>query len=373
MSHHSVHGITPAAPRATAAVHTAPAAAHTAAAPTAKTDGNAKAHADDFHGSQALADDHGDKGGKNPVNIGALTGNDAAANTKDADQADEKRKAEEKKKQEEAERAALEEKKKQLEAEIEAKQKELEQAKQSGDEEKVKALSGELDGLQKQLEGVNNQLAGMQQPANNGPAAAGAGNQMPEGAAPAGGGGDGGGGGAPMGGGGAPMGGGGAPMGGGGSSGQLVTPPSPTGPPVKGTVNPNGTGQDAVNLARKYLGHNSIDIKGALPNFTAAGGQTNDCADFVSSVLESTGRLNGHHINVEELEGSLLNQGYARVSKDQAQPGDVWINGSKGHTELVAEAGGNVLIGSNNDRPGHQVISETRNPEGGYYYHLNKP
>ena len=90
----------------------------------------------------------------------------------------------------------------------------------------------------------------------------------------------------------------------------------------------------------------------------------------MSSCLESTGRVQGHHINVEEFEKSLQSQGYQMVSKENAKPGDVWISGSKGHTELVAEAGGNRLIGSNNDRPGHQVISEHVGPTGGYYYHL---
>lgn len=147
--------------------------------------------------------------------------------------------------------------------------------------------------------------------------------------------------------------------------------PTPSMPAPVGQITPNGTGQDAVNLAKQYLGYNSIDCKGKLPNFTAAGGQTNNCADFVSACLESTGRIKGHHINVVELEKSLIAQGYKRVPKEQAKPGDVWISSSRGHTELVAEAGGKRLIGSNNDRPGHQVIS-MNNAGSGYYYQLGK-
>jgi hypothetical protein len=71
---------------------------------------------------------------------------------------------------------------------------------------------------------------------------------------------------------------------------------------------------------------------------------------------------------VSELEQSLRQQGYREVPKDQAQPGDVWISDSRGHTEMVAKQGGTRLIGSNNDRPGHQVISMNSNSSGNYYH-----
>lgn len=139
------------------------------------------------------------------------------------------------------------------------------------------------------------------------------------------------------------------------------------------TTSPSGSGQAAVDLARKFEGQESYKIKGKMPNFTAAGGQTNNCADFVSSALESTGRVKGHHINVKEFEKSLINQGYKQVSAKDAQPGDVWMNHSRGHTELVSKAGGTATIGSNNDRQGHQVISErAKSTTSGVYYHLNK-
>ena len=43
----------------------------------------------------------------------------------------------------------------------------------------------------------------------------------------------------------------------------------------------SASGNAAVDLAKKYLGRDSIGMKGDLPNFTAAGGVTNNCADFV--------------------------------------------------------------------------------------------
>lgn len=133
---------------------------------------------------------------------------------------------------------------------------------------------------------------------------------------------------------------------------------------------PVGQGQQAaVDLGRRFLGQNSSSLRGQLPNFTAAGGQTNNCADFVSSLLQSTGQLQGHHVGVSDLENALRQQGYHQVSAAQAKPGDVWISNSRGHTEMVTAPGGTMAIGSNNDRPGHQVVSEKPlRPGSGVYY-----
>ena len=129
------------------------------------------------------------------------------------------------------------------------------------------------------------------------------------------------------------------------------------------------SGNNAVDLGRKFIGQNAIDIKGKLPKFTAAGGQTNNCADFVSSLLENAGTLKGHHVNVKGMEQALKQQGWRQIPAAQAKPGDVWMNHSRGHVELVTEAGGRKTIGSNNDRPGHQVISErAKDPGSGIYY-----
>jgi 3D (Asp-Asp-Asp) domain-containing protein len=130
---------------------------------------------------------------------------------------------------------------------------------------------------------------------------------------------------------------------------------------------PHASGSDPVAIARKYVTHPptpSIKLKGKLPHFTAAGGETNDCADFVSSVLETAGRISGHHINVKEFEQSLKKQGWKYVTKQSAKAGDVWMNTSRGHTELVSADGAARLIGSNNDRPGHQVVTETSGHDG---------
>jgi hypothetical protein len=128
-------------------------------------------------------------------------------------------------------------------------------------------------------------------------------------------------------------------------------------------------GNASVDLARRYSGMNAIDVRGRLPNFTAAGGQTNNCADFVSSILQDTQGLQGHHVGVRDLEQSLLRQGWHQVPANMAQPGDVWIAHGRGHTELVSAPGGTRTIGANNDRPGHQVVFErNKNPGSGVYY-----
>jgi hypothetical protein len=128
--------------------------------------------------------------------------------------------------------------------------------------------------------------------------------------------------------------------------------------------------QASVDLARRFLGRPSQSIRGEMPNFTAAGGRTNNCADFVSSALESTGGLRGHHVGVRGLERALQQQGYRRVSASQAKPGDVWISHSRSHTELVTAQGGTRTIGSNNNGvPGFQRISERgKDPNSGVYY-----
>lgn len=134
-----------------------------------------------------------------------------------------------------------------------------------------------------------------------------------------------------------------------------------------GTPGAKGTGQAAVDLARKYLGRDSIGLKGDMPHFTAAGGVTNNCVDFVSSALESQGLVKGHHINVKAFEKELQKQGYRQIPAAQAQPGDVWINHSRGHTELVATAGAKTLIGSNGSA--RQKVSEhANNPSSGIIY-----
>lgn len=125
-----------------------------------------------------------------------------------------------------------------------------------------------------------------------------------------------------------------------------------------------GSGQAAVDYARQFNGKDSISLKGKMKHFTAAGGITNNCADFVSSALESQGLVKGHHINVKSFEQELKKQGYRQVPTSQARPGDVWISNSRGHTELVATKGATKLIGSNNGGDSRQEISEHSNRPG---------
>ena len=136
-------------------------------------------------------------------------------------------------------------------------------------------------------------------------------------------------------------------------------------------TSPSESGNAVAALAEKFLGRDSASIKGELPHFTAAGGRNNNCADFVSSLLESNGKLSGHYINVGRLEEALKNQGYHQVSADQAQPGDVWISSSRGHTEIVEKAGNPpTLIGSNNGGDDIQEITRDKGSgRSGVFYH----
>ena len=134
-----------------------------------------------------------------------------------------------------------------------------------------------------------------------------------------------------------------------------------------------GSGVGAVNMARRFLGRNSRDIKGEMPHFTAAGGNTNNCADFVSSALQSQGLLNSHEVGVSNggLQRALQRDGYRRIPASQARAGDVWISNSGGHTELVqgVQNGRLSTIGSNNVRTGFQKITErTKSLSSGVVY-----
>lgn len=130
-----------------------------------------------------------------------------------------------------------------------------------------------------------------------------------------------------------------------------------------------GSKHPAVESAREFVGQNAIDIKGKLPTFQAAGGETNNCADFVTSNLVNSGDLKKHQINVKELQKALPGEGYHKVSAEEARAGDIWISKDAKHTELVAEDGGLRTIGSNNDKPNHQTISERdKDPTAGYYW-----
>lgn len=135
-------------------------------------------------------------------------------------------------------------------------------------------------------------------------------------------------------------------------------------------------GQQAVDQARSYRGRTSRSLRGVLPNFSAPGGQSNNCAAFVTANLKNAGRINWTEAGVSNgnLERRLRADGWHQVPAAQAQPGDVWLANSRKHTELVSQAGGTRTIGSNNVRQGLQVISEhAKNPNSGVYYHKDQP
>lgn len=229
----------------------------------------------------------------------------------------------------------------QLQQQIDQTQGALQQAQATGNRPLAEQLQQQLLQLQQQLQQLMAGDGAQQQPGGGGET----------------------GGGAPAGGGGGPLG----PVGGA----SEAAPVAPGGSVTK----PEGEGnQAAVDYARQFLGRDSYTLKGVMDHFTAAGGKTNNCADFVSSALESTGGLKGHYVGVKALEQALIKQGYHRVSGADAQPGDVWMNTSRGHTELVGSQGARTLIGSNNIRPGFQRISEKPNdPNSGVYYHRDEP
>ena len=162
-----------------------------------------------------------------------------------------------------------------------------------------------------------------------------------------------------------------APVGASASAKEAVKAENPT---------PDSTpGQRSVDLARSFEGELSQDVKGKLDNFQAAGGNSNNCADFVSSVLETSGRGIEQTPRVNELREQLLEKGWTEISAEDARPGDVWMTesdtyGSR-HTELVSQAdgeGGFHTIGSNNISSDQQRITE-REKSGGVIYGQREP
>ncbi|MBS2040794.1 hypothetical protein JST97_37755 [bacterium] len=134
-----------------------------------------------------------------------------------------------------------------------------------------------------------------------------------------------------------------------------------------------GAAARAVDIAKQFEGQDSKSIKGKLPGFTAPGGNTNNCAAFVSACLEHTGALpkGGGSASVSSLRGKLKSAGWKKVPGNQAPKGSVWMTkeGKGSHTELVASAGGTQTIGSNNVRQGFQKIkTRQKNASSGEFY-----
>ena len=135
-------------------------------------------------------------------------------------------------------------------------------------------------------------------------------------------------------------------------------------------VQGDGSGNSTVDIARQYLGQTTHDIKG-LDQLDKSIGYDLNCANFVSACLEKSGRLQGHYNGCKGLESALQQQGWKQVSASEAQPGDVWFNAKRGHTELVEKAGNPpTLIGSNNGGDNIQEVTEDRGSgKGGVFYH----
>ena len=127
---------------------------------------------------------------------------------------------------------------------------------------------------------------------------------------------------------------------------------------------PTGQGLDsAVQWANKYLGSDSQSVKGKLPNFDAAGGITNNCADFVTACLENAGVLTGlsklEQVNVKALKSALEKKGWRKITdKSQVKPGFVYMNSSLGHTELVTKVSGGKITLTGSNGSARQTIKE---------------
>lgn len=128
-------------------------------------------------------------------------------------------------------------------------------------------------------------------------------------------------------------------------------------------------GRKAVDLAEKYLytttGFCTFDHlthSPILQNFTnlynysgCYYGYENNCANFTTSILVSTGLASVNEIGSWETKAYYCEQhrgGYRIVDKTQAKPGDIWYKDASAgkHIELVIgyHNGNYVLIGSNN-------------------------
>ncbi len=153
---------------------------------------------------------------------------------------------------------------------------------------------------------------------------------------------------------------------------------NPKGLQVEGITGKGGSIGDPVALMKQLEGLRTDKVSGLLPGYNVGSRKDKNCAQFVSSVLEATGRLEQGNTTVRGLEERLKEEGYYLVSKEDARPGDVYIK--DGHTEIVASDGAATLMGSNNVEftQDEQYITEVNNMGsfdrvGGRYYHKDFP
>lgn len=138
-------------------------------------------------------------------------------------------------------------------------------------------------------------------------------------------------------------------------------------------------GEQVVEDARSHLGTKSQDID--APNYVNTGGNTNNCANFVSTMLHNRGELEGRVENVRQLERLAQEQGYRLVSQEEAGPGDMAFRTDVSHVELVTTPGATHTIGSNNENPdnpgvvvnGQQWVTERPTEGFEFRYYTNRP
>jgi len=136
------------------------------------------------------------------------------------------------------------------------------------------------------------------------------------------------------------------------------------------------SGEKVAHAAQRLGGTRAYDLTGRLPGFSdttrmpeTGYGQTNQCANFVSSFAQRLG-LKGHYLSVPRLREALEKQGWKKVSEQDARPGDVWMSNS--HTELVTKAASGKrglpeVTGSNNGGQYRQTVSSHPQSGGTFY------
>ncbi|WP_313537634.1 phage tail tip lysozyme [Sphingomonas sp.] len=120
-----------------------------------------------------------------------------------------------------------------------------------------------------------------------------------------------------------------------------------------GGATSGGTGRNAADIARQYLGRNAAELRGDRSDNLPMNANVPAnvcCANFVSAVLTEAGQLpaNLHTDSVAQLDTTLRAQGWTEVSAAQAKPGDVVIIQGGGVSHTVLYAGNGQTIGSNN-------------------------
>ena len=127
-------------------------------------------------------------------------------------------------------------------------------------------------------------------------------------------------------------------------------------------------GRQAIDYAEKFLYDPSTKLctfdhltyTPILENFTdlSTYGATYDygydcnCANFATASLKTVGLISKNIINVQGVKTHCLNgtDGWHKINFNEAKAGDIWINSTEKHTELVVGYKDNkvYLIGSNN-------------------------